>query len=372
MLTDSGTIDNAVHAMQAGAAHYLTKPCTRVALEAAILQAHEQRQKALLHQELLSKAHGDALIGESSPCQTIREIINKVAPTNATVLIQGESGVGKKHLARWIHQHSARRVHPFIALDCTAWPPPWLQYVLFGQERGMINGALAQKPGLLEAAHHGTLFLAEISALSPAIQRLLLRVLETGQFRRMGGLKPVTVDVRIIAATTQPLAPLVAAGTFQEDLDFRLNLITILVPSLRDRTADIPLLISHFLEQRPLRGKRKRRISPAAMALLQAYSWPGNVRELRNVLECAVMLSTGEEITVRDLPADLWSKSVRFPGGAWRTLSLKALKERYRTYEQQHLATLLRKYAGYRAPVARILQISERTLYRKIREYHLE
>jgi DNA-binding NtrC family response regulator len=283
--------------------------------------------------------------------------------------------VGKELTARCIHYQSLRRTQPFVVVDCTALQEPLLQSELFGHERGAFTGAIARKPGLFEVAHRGTLLLDEIGELSPLIQVQLLRVLETGQFRRVGGLKDVTVDVRIIAATNRDLRQLVATGQFREDLYFRLNVITLTIPPLRDRPADIPLLVHHFLAQMPLPVQRMKRVAPEVMALLQAYPWPGNIRELKNVVERAVILSDGEIITIRDLPGDLRGERDKVEddahvlGGEDR--SLQALQQRYAEVEKRHIARLLQEYAGHRAMVAQVLQISERTLYRKLREHHL-
>ncbi|RMF93149.1 MAG: sigma-54-dependent Fis family transcriptional regulator [Nitrospinota bacterium] len=372
MLTGYGTIDSAVQAMQLGASHYLTKPCQLDALDAVIQKAYETRQKRLLQSELTYRERFPELIGQSLPLKAIKGMIEKVAPTDSTVLVQGESGVGKELIARCIHRHSPRSSYPFVVVDCTVLQENLLQSELFGHERGSFTGAIRRKPGLFEVAHRGTLFLDEIGEMTLSTQAQLLRVLETGRFRRLGGTRDILTDVRIIGATKQDLQERMAAGQFREDLYYRLNVITITPPPLRERPEDIPLLVEYFLHHMPIPKKRKKRITPEAMSILQSYSWPGNIRELRNILERAVILSEGDEITARDLPADLRGEPNFWVKNGIPILSLPQLKERYLEVEKQHIATLLARYGGHRSTVARLLQISERNLYRKIKQYQLD
>ncbi|RMF88630.1 MAG: sigma-54-dependent Fis family transcriptional regulator [Nitrospinota bacterium] len=368
MLTGHGTIDDAVQSMKLGAYDYLTKPCKLDELESVILKAWEKRnlvrQNVALRQELTRREQFPYLIGQSPQLKAIGEMIEKVAPTDSTVLIQGESGVGKELIARCIHRSSNRRDQPFIVVDCGSLHEHLLQSELFGHEKGAFTGAITLKHGLFEVADQGTLFLDEIGEISPAIQVQLLRVLETGTFRRVGGTKDLAVNVRIIAATNRNLAQLMQEGKFREDLYFRLNVISITVPPLRERVEDIPPLIEHFLENMPIPSRRKKRVSSEAMAMLCAYPWPGNVRELKNVLERAVILSEGEEITPHDLPSNLHGEGDFVVEGPAGYLSLEEI-------EKQYIARLLREFSGHRAKVASILKISERNLYRKIKKYNL-
>ncbi len=368
MLTGHETIDDAVQSMKLGAYDYLTKPCQLNELESMILKACEKknliRQNTFLKQELARRDRFPHLIGNSPQLKTIMEMIEKVAPTDSTVLIQGESGVGKELIAHCIHRYSLRRAQPFIVVDCTSLQEHLLQSELFGHEKGAFTGAIMLKHGLFEVADHGSLFLDEVGELSTSTQIQLLRVLENGIFRRVGGTKDLMVNVRIIAATNRDLHQLLEEGKFREDLYFRLNVISITVPPLRDRVEDISPLVEYFLEHMPIPGKRKKRVSPEAMTMLRLYTWPGNVRELKNVLERAVILSEGEEIEPKDLPSNIQGESELFVGNSGHYFSLEEVEKRY-------IATLLHQFSGHRAKVASILKISERNLYRKIRQYNL-
>lgn len=302
ILTGYGVVEDVVEAMRYGAYHYLCKPCDLDELESVILEAHKSRQEKILKQELTRREIFPELIGKSHQLKAIKVLLEKVAPTNSTVLIQGESGVGKELIARCVHRFSLRKTQPLVVVDCTSLQDTLLQSELFGHEKGAFTGAITRKLGLFEVANHGTIFSDEIGEISLPVQVQLLRVLEVGTFRRVGDTQDRTVNVRIIAATNQDLHRLVEQGAFRKDLYFRLNVITIHVPPLRERKEDILSLVERFLGHTGIPGKRKTRIAPEALEVLLSYPWPGNVRELRNVLERAVILAEGEEIEVKDLP----------------------------------------------------------------------
>jgi len=305
------------------------------------------------------------IVGKSPAIRKVHDLINKVAPSNNTVLIQGESGVGKELVARAIHNESLRKEMPFVVVDCGMLNENLLQNELFGHQRGAFTGATALKHGLFEVADTGSIFLDEIGEISPIIQGKLLRVLETNTFRRLGSTKDTKVDVRLIAATNKDLFTLSRAGTFREDLYYRLNVFTIHVPSLREKRGDIPLLANHFLQKSGHPGKEPKGLSDAALDVLTRYDWPGNIREFQNVIESAVIMSEGPVIDARDLPIVLQADSGPLELDlAKESISLKELEKHY-------IAILLHRFDGHRAKVAKILQISERNLYRKLKDYGL-
>ncbi len=347
MLTGHGSIDSAINSMKLGAYDYLCKPCQLEELQAVIQKAYEKKslvqQNTLLRQELARKDRFQDFVGTSPGLKAVLEMISKVAITDSTVLIRGESGAGKELVARAIHKNSPRRENPFVVVDCGSLQESLLQSELFGHEKGAFTGAVALKHGLFEVADKGTLFIDEIGEITPAIQFKLLRVLETATFRRVGGIKDIKVDVRIVAATNKDLLKLVSDGSFREDLFYRLNVITISIPPLRERKEDIPLLARHFVESTSVTGKEKKEITPEAMDLLVNYSWPGNVRELQNVLERAIILSEDRFIKPEDLPSNLkigYDFYKKEESGSY--LSLRELEKRY-------ITTLLKEFGGHRA-----------------------
>ena len=293
----------------------------------------------------------------------MKELVSKVAPSGHTVLIQGESGVGKELVARSIHQTSPRRDRPYVVVDCGMLNENLLQNELFGHQRGAFTGATALKHGLFEVADTGTLFLDEIGEVSPVLQAKLLRVLETGSFRRLGSTVDLKVDVRLVAATNRDLLQMSREGTFREDLFYRLNVFPVLVPPLRERRDDIPLLARHFLRRANHPGGEKR-LAPEALDLLKSYAWPGNIRELQNMIESAVIIAESAEIQARDLPVVVRGQDPQAGLDLSENLSLEELERRY-------ISLLLERLGGHRAKVAKVLQISERNLYRKLRAYHL-
>lgn len=373
MLTGHGTIEDAINSMKLGAYDFLTKPYDMDKLEAVIQKALEKRnlvkQNIILKQELNRRDRYQGLIGESLGMKRVLEMINKVANTRSTVLIHGESGVGKELVAKAIHLNSPRKGNPFIVLDCGSLQDSLLESELFGHERGAYTGAISLKHGLFEVADSGTLFLDEIGEISPAMQVKLLRILETGQFRRVGGIKDTKVDVRVVTATHRDLRQMMLEGKFREDLFYRLNVITIYVPPLRERKEDISLLGKHFVENTGITGKQRMKISPEAMELLVNYHWPGNIRELQNTIERAMILSENHIIGPEDLPDELKIKSRPPKSSHFNSpnpyLSLKDL-------EREHITSLFKELGKNKRKIAKILEISERHLYRKLKEYKLE
>ncbi len=369
VLTGYGSVDSAVEAMRAGAHDFLAKPCPLNQIETVIQKASEKRkilqENKALKQEVGRSRRFDGVIGESAAMRAVLDMISKVAPTDSTVLIGGESGVGKEVVAKAIHKNSNRQEKPFIVVDCGSLHENLLLSELFGHEKGAYTGAASRKHGLFEVADTGTIFLDEIAEISAAMQVKLLRVLETSTFRRVGGTANIRVDVRILAATNRDLYERVREGEFREDLYYRLNVISISIPPLRERREDIPLLARHFLKTDVREVRPSQGISKGAMAVLEEYGWPGNIRELQNVIERALILSENREIDPTDLPAN-----IRAGDEFWKIPEgdhLPSLKE----MEKNYLAELLKRFGGHRGKIARVVGVSERTLYRKIRRHRL-
>ncbi|HEX7787111.1 MAG TPA: sigma-54 dependent transcriptional regulator, partial [Methylomirabilota bacterium] len=307
LLTAFGTVEEAVRAMKDGATDFQTKPFLRAQLTKVVRQALERReliaQNRALQKRLDDLLRQGNMIGTSPAFRRLMTLVQQVADSSATVLIQGESGTGKELVARAIHERSSRRNGPFIAVNCAALPETLLESELFGYEKGAFTGAAGRKEGRFELADGGTLFLDEIADLSPVTQPKILRVLQEGEFERVGGTRSLRVDVRIVTATNQDLAALVRDKRFREDLFYRLNVITIQVPPLRDKREDVPVLAQHFL--RVYAAKNNRQLdgfTDEAIGCLEAYAWPGNVRELENVVERAVVLARGSRVEAVDLP----------------------------------------------------------------------
>ncbi|PKN13751.1 MAG: Fis family transcriptional regulator [Deltaproteobacteria bacterium HGW-Deltaproteobacteria-4] len=303
MITAFSTSEDAVEAMKLGAFDYITKPFRNDEIRLIVRNALERRalrqENQTLRQELSQRYSFANMVGKSEPMQQVYELISKVAPSKANVLVTGESGTGKELVAKAIHFNSPRRDHPFVPVNCGAIPETLLESELFGHEKGAFTGASGQKAGLFEVANSGTIFLDEIGELPASMQVKLLRVLQEREFRRVGGTKDLPVDVRLIAATNKDLATETKEGRFREDLYYRLNVIHIPLPPLRERSEDIPLLINHFYQSH---AGHDVKISDAALRLLLDYPWPGNIRELHNVLERCLVLGSAESIGVDCLP----------------------------------------------------------------------
>ncbi len=370
LLTAYGNIETAVEAMKRGAYDFLAKPVNLDRLELLLKRALAERrlgaENRRLKAQLDSKYGFENIIGASPAMQEVFDVIRQVAPTRATVLIQGESGTGKELVARALHQCGPRAQGPFVPVHCAALAPTLLESELFGHEKGAFTGAVERRRGRFELADGGTLFLDEVSEIDAALQVKILRVLEERQFERVGGTETVNVDVRLVAATNRDLRQQVAAGKFREDLFYRLYVVNVALPPLRERDGDIVLLAQHYLRTLAAEnGKKVAALTPDAMDALAAYAWPGNVRELRNVIERMVVLSTGDKLTVRDLPASLRDAAGRAGGGGARPG--RALRDA----ERQLIEETLRRHKGHRTQAALDLGISRRTLHRKLNEFGL-
>jgi DNA-binding NtrC family response regulator len=369
LLTAYGNIETAVEAMKRGAYDFLAKPVNLDRLELLLKRALAERQLGAENQRLKaqldSKCGFENILGTSPAMQEVFETIRQVAPTRATVLIQGESGTGKELVARALHQSGPRAPGPFIPVHCAALAPTLLESELFGHEKGAFTGAQERRRGRFELADGGTLFLDEIGEIDAALQVKILRVLEERKFERVGGTETVSVDVRLVAATNRDLKKMVEDGRFREDLFYRLYVVNVALPPLRERDGDIVLLAQHYLKTLAAEhGKKTTGITPEAMEALVAYAWPGNVRELRNVIERMVVLGTGDKLTVRDLPASLRAAAGR-PGGAARSGNM------LRDAERQLIEEALHRHKDNRTEAARDLGISRRTLHRKLNEFGL-
>lgn len=368
VMTAYGTVEAAVEAMKEGAYDFISKPFRRIELLKAVRKALEKQalstENRQLRAELENAPRWGGIVGTSAPMRSLLELVNQVAPSSATVLIEGESGTGKELIAQAIHDKSQRAGHRFVKLNCAALPEALLESELFGYESGAFTGARGKKEGRFELASHGSLFLDEVGEMSPAVQVKLLRVLQDGQFERLGGTKTVSVDVRLVTATNKNLEEEVAARRFREDLYYRLNVIRLQLPPLRDRVDDIPLLVSHFLLIYSIKNAREfRQVSPEALERLMAYRWPGNVRELENAIERAVVLSREDVIGVQDLPPSV-RKSTPVSS---RQLSF-AIGTPLREVELKMIVATLRHTMGDKNLAAHLLGINPRTIYRKLEE----
>jgi two-component system, NtrC family, response regulator AtoC len=369
LLTAYGNIETAVEAMKRGAYDFLAKPVNLDRLELLLKRALAERRLGAENQRLkaqLDSKYGfESILGTSAAMQAVFDTIRQVAPTRATVLIQGESGTGKELVARALHQCSPRAQGPFIPVHCAALAPTLLESELFGHEKGAFTGAQERRRGRFELADGGTLFLDEVGEIDAALQVKILRVLEERKFERVGGTETVSVDVRLVAATNRDLKKMVESGAFREDLFYRLYVVNLTLPPLRDRNGDIVLLAQHYLKALAAEhGKRVVGITSEAMEALTAYPWPGNVRELRNVIERMVVLGTGEKLTMRDLPVAL-----RAPAG--RTGAATHSGRLLRDAERQLIEDALHRHKGSRVKTALDLGISRRTLHRKLNEFGL-
>ncbi|HLL55540.1 MAG TPA: sigma-54 dependent transcriptional regulator, partial [Myxococcaceae bacterium] len=383
IITAHGTVDSAVDAIKAGAFDYITKPFDQVELSSVVAKAAKTNESARRSVRADLKARA-AIIGDSPQIQEVYKIIDKVADTPSTVLITGESGTGKELIATALHGASSRRDKPFIKINCAAIPATLLESELFGYERGAFTGAVTSKPGRFELADEGTLFLDELGEIPVEMQVKLLRALQEGEFERVGGIKTTRVDVRLVAATNRDLQAEIEAGRFRKDLYYRLAVVPITLPALRERRSDIPMLARHFLDKYNRRlNKKIEGIADDALVLLQAYAWPGNIRELENLIERVLLFADGPFITAKDLPEPVRGGAGVQAGAASPSSSPAmgvpvgevGLKDIVRMkaaeLERDLIVKKLDETGGNVTRAARLLQISRKSLQTKMKEFGL-
>jgi two-component system response regulator HydG len=374
-----GTIAAAVDAMREGAIDFIEKPFSpellRARVEKAIEIARERRgartaraRIEALEQDLVREHDPHGLVGSSEPLRRVLEQVRKVAPTDATVLVLGESGTGKELVARALHESSQRREKPFVSVSCAAIPEGLLESELFGHEKGAFTGAVRRKLGRFELAHEGTLFLDEVGELPPSVQVKLLRVLQERKFERVGGEETVEVDVRLVSATNRDLAEMVSRGAFREDLYYRLDVVSVRLPALRERPGDVEELARHFLARSAQRlGRAVAGFTPEALELLRRHRWPGNVRELENVVEQALVFAEGDLVKDADLPDTL--RRAPPPPALPVTADDRGLTEVLEDLEKQLILAAYQKAKGVKAETARLLGIKSSALYYKLEKY---
>ncbi len=377
LFTAFATVETAVEAVKEGAFDYIPKPFSADQLQLVIERALTQRrlleENRRLREQLTETYRFENIVGRSRPMAQVFDLIKKVAASEANILVVGESGTGKELIARCIHANSHRAARAFVPVDCASLPEHLLESELFGHEKGAFTGAIATRRGLFEEANGGTSFLDEVGDIPLPLQAKLLRVLQERQVRRVGGNRFIDVDVRVISATHQNLAEMVQEGKFREDLYYRLNVISLPLPPLRDRPGDIPILAYHFLRKYAAQsGKEIKGISPETLELLEAYPWAGNVRELQNVMERAVVLAEAEMINPVELPA-----SLRLPQKAPAALvadhlSLKKAKRQWlEAFEREYLVALLKKHQGNISQAAKTAGVDRKTIHRLIKRYRI-
>ncbi|HUG54660.1 MAG TPA: sigma-54 dependent transcriptional regulator [Vicinamibacteria bacterium] len=358
VLTGYATVDTAIEAMKLGAYDYVTKPARMEELELLVAKAAEKsrlkRENSHLRRRLEGHSAADGIVTDDGSMRELMATIERVAPSDLPVLVQGESGTGKELVARAVHRMSPRHLQPFVAINCGAVTENLLESELFGHEKGAFTGAFIRKPGLFEVADKGVLFLDEVGEISPAVQVKLLRAIETKEFFRVGGTRPVRTDVRLVSATNKEVKAEMQEGRFREDLYYRLNGVTLRLPPLRDRKGDIALLARHFLD----RFAARKRLTARAIEVLQGYAWPGNVRELQMVIQRAAILTSADTLDAPDLPLDVRDQN-------WKAAAVKSglsLAE----MEREYIETVLREHEGHRGKTARALGIDPKTLYNKL------
>ncbi|MGQ9638698.1 MAG: sigma-54-dependent transcriptional regulator, partial [Thermodesulfobacteriota bacterium] len=377
MITAYGSIDSAVTAMKEGASDYLTKPFSMDELLLIIkrlIRIKQLEEENIRLKEKVEERFGlEGLIGKSPQMQKIYDLIETVSQTDTTILIQGESGTGKEMVANAIHIKSLRKNGPFIKVNCSALPETLLESELFGHEKGAFTGAIRQRKGRFELAHEGTLFLDEVGEISPIVQVKLLRALQERQFERVGGTKTISVDVRLICATQRDLKEEIKKGTFREDLYYRLNVVPIFLPPLRERKEDILLLTEYFINKFAKKmGKEILGLSEEAKNLLLKYHFPGNIRELENMIERAVALLKGKIIQATDLPEEVMGQEAPIQEICKKIEGPKPLAQAIKLFEKEYIQNVLEKTKGKKGQAAELLEISRKTLWEKIKELKIE
>jgi two-component system NtrC family response regulator len=375
IMTAYGTIETAVKAIKAGAYDYLAKPVDLDQLVVLIERVAERRnlirENTALREQLIERYKFDEIASTSHAMEEVLNLAGRVAGSNATVLLRGESGTGKELIARAIHFHSSRANRPFIKVNCAALPETLLESELFGHEKGAFTGATARRIGRFEAADTGTIFLDEIGDIALGVQVKLLRVLQEKEFERLGGNQTIKVDVRVIAATNRDLEKAMREGTFREDLYYRLNVVPVVIPPLRDRKEDVPALMEHFLKKYGRENRKKiSGVSAEARDLLMRYSYPGNVRELENIIERAVVLAKGKTVTSADLPLHIRTAESEEKICVKKTG--RALTETLETLERGLIIEALKETGGVQTKAAEKLGISERVLRYKVKKYKIK
>jgi DNA-binding NtrC family response regulator len=369
LITAHSTVNSAIEAIQAGAFHYVIKPFKLAEIKLLVRRALDKvrlvKEKEALKEALFHQRRPGTMIGSSKAMLGVFHLIDKVASLDCNVLVCGESGTGKEMVARALHQRGSRKERPFISFNCGGFTEELITNELFGHEKGAFTGATGTKVGLLEAADKGTIFLDEISEMPLSMQVKLLRFVQERSFLRVGGIKPIPVNVRLIAASNRELKGLVEAGDFREDLYYRLNVVNIPLPPLRDRSDDIPLLVRHFVEKYTMAfGKATDTVSPEVLEILGHYPFPGNVRELENIIERAVALTDEPELTIRDLPSDLRERCI----SSLDTRGYPTLEEK----EKQYIREILIKTNYNKSRTAEILGLPRTTLWRKMKQFDLQ
>ncbi len=371
LLTGQGSIETAVQAMKLGAYDFLTKPCPLAELETLIEKAADRRQLAKENSQLkavLQRTRSDSeMVGSAPRMQEVFHLIDRAGPTDKAILIQGESGTGKELVARALHRRSPRADKPLVVINCAALPETLLESELFGHEKGSFTGAVSAKPGLFEIADGGTLFIDEIGEMPGSLQAKLLRVLEDGSMRRIGSVKERRVNVRLLAATNRDMAAEVAAGRFREDLFYRINVMSLTLPPLRDRTEDIPKLVDKFLGA-------GWSIDSLALQAIERYSWPGNVRQLINAIDRAKIMATGNVVRLPDLPREV--SQIASPAAAQTGIPTQSVGtplngDTLAMIERSHIVEVLQRERGNKARAARVLGVNRRSLYRLIEKYDI-
>ncbi len=378
IMTAHGSVDRAVEAMREGAADFVAKPFSMAQLLVRLDNVCSMRvlreQNERLQEQLEERYSFSKMIGRSKAIREVFDLIRQVADSDATVLVEGESGTGKEMVASALHYNSRRRAQPYVRVSCASLPESLIESELFGYEKGAFTGALQRRVGRFEAAHGGTLLLDEIGDLPPNFQVKLLRVLQERQIERLGSNRPVTIDVRIVAASLRPLREEIAKGTFREDLFFRLNTVTIYIPPLRERREDIDLLANAFLREfSQAKGKSLEGFTDAALEVLMNHAWPGNVRELRNAVERAVLLSRGSRVAPDDLPAGLGvDRPVPQQASETGPRDPATLQQAVARAEIEAIRIALAATHGRRADAADLLGVTRKTLWEKMRNYAIE